>query len=163
MAVSEQDRQAILKGIGLDPDGEVLGLIAEPEAPARPATPKAVSMPVDVPDVEQLTDEQLLTPGAFERYKLQASDVGRATSSPHNKRLYARINDATSRLRDAEQAAKREGKAQRKKEDRNHVREKVKADTAHRAAKGVLEAMTAAGIDLDALAELLKERNDGSA
>jgi len=156
MAVSEQDRQAILKEIGLDPDGEVLGLLAEPAAPAKPRT----QTPVDAPDVEALTDEQLLAPDAFERHKLNASEVGRGASSPHNKRLYARITDAKDRLRDAEQAAKRNAKATRKKEERNHVREKVKADTANRAAQGVLEAMRQAGIDLDALAELLKERKD---
>lgn len=155
MAVSEQDRQAILQGLGLDPDGEVLGLIAEPEAPAKQTEQKQT--PVETPDVEQLTDEQLLAPGAFERHKLQASEVGRAVSSPHNKRLYARINDATARLREAEQAHKRTEKAERKKEHRTNVREKVKADTANRAAQGVLEAMRQAGIDLDALAELLKE------
>lgn len=155
MAVSDADRRAILAKIGLDPDGEVLGLIAEPEAPAK-ATPPART-PVDIPDVEQLTDEQLLNPAAFDHHKLESSKVGRAISSPHNKRLYARITDAKNRLRDAEQAAKRDAKAERKKEDRNHVREKVKADTANRAAQGVLEAMKVAGIDLDALAELLKE------
>lgn len=158
MAVSEQDRQAILQGLGLDPDGEVLGLIAEPQAPAKQA--KAAQTPVETPDVEQLTDEQLLAPGAFERHKLQASDVGRAVSSPHNKRLYARINDATARLREAEQAHKRTEKAERKKEHRTNVREKIKADTANRAAQGVLEAMRAAGIDLDALAELLRSNDE---
>lgn len=158
MAVSEQDRQAILQELGLDPEGEVLGLIAAPQAPAKRTTREQT--PVETPDVEQLSDEQLLAPGAFERHKLQASEVGRAVSSPHNKRLYARINDATARLREAEQTHKRTEKAERKKEHRTNVREKVKADTANRAAQGVLEAMRAAGIDLDDLARLLKERGD---
>jgi hypothetical protein len=161
MALSEQDRREILADIGLAADGEALTLLERPEIPAKTVAAKVVKQPIQTdvktPDVEALTDEQLLAADAFERYKLRASEVGRAISSPHNKRLHARIIDAKDRLRKSEQEMKRNAKDQRKKEDRTHVRDKVKADTANRAAQGVLEAMKEAGIDLDQLAELLRE------
>lgn len=158
MALSDTDRQELLKGLGLSPDGESLSLSPPPDAPAKEVPEAAKQTDVKIPDVEALTDEQLLSPGAFDRYKLKAGEVGRTVSSPHNKRLYARIQDLHNRIRDAENEARKEAKQERKKEDRNHVREKVKADTANRAASAVLEAMEAAGIDLDDLAELLNER-----
>ena len=158
MALNETDRQELLKDLGLSPDGESLSFAPKPDAPAKEAATEETG--VEIPDVETLTDEQLLAPDAFDRYKLAASEVGRAVSSPYNKRLYARINDLKNRIREAEQEAKREAKAQRKKEQRNHVREKVKADTANRAAQAVLEAMEAAGVSMDDLADLLNERDN---
>ena len=157
MPLNETDRQELLKAIGLEPDGEKLTVTPPPKAKATKVK-KAEAPEVELPDVEALTTEQLLTPGAFDRYKLNASDVGRKTSQPHNKRLYARIQEAINNQRTAHQEAKLAAKKQRKREDRNHVREKVKKDTTDRAAKRVLEAMKESGIDLDALATILKER-----
>lgn len=158
MPLNETDRQELLKAIGLEPDGEKLTVTPPPKAKATKPKAKAKPEEVELPDVEALTTEQLLTPGAFDRYKLNASDVGRKTSQPHNKRLYARIQEAINNQRTAHQEAKLAAKKQRKRQDRNHVREKVKEDTTSRAAKKVLEAMKESGIDLDALATMLKER-----
>lgn len=156
MALGEADRKTLLTDLGLAPDGASLSLAPKPdEEPKLPEQPE----PDEIPDVEDLTDEELLAPDAFDRHKLAASVVGRAVSSPHNKRLYARINDAKDRQRKAEQQAKRKEKDARRKEDRKEVREKVKADTTERATKAVMEALAEAGIDLDALAALLKERD----
>lgn len=157
MALSETDRQALLTELGLDPNQEHLLLAPEPEAPAREPEPEPES---EVPDVESLTDEQLLAPDAFERHKLKANEVGRSISSPHNKRLYARINEAKDRQRKAEQQAKREEKDARRKEERSHVREKVKRDTTERTAKAVLEALEQAGVDLDELVAMVAERKN---
>lgn len=160
MALSEHDRKSMLADLGLDPEGEHLSLAPEPE-PKEPEPQDETPVQTGVEtDVEELTDEQLLAPRAFDRYKLSASQVGRATSSPHNKRLYRRIQEATDRQRKAEHEAKREAKANSKRQERGFVREQVKADTVHRTAQGVLEAMAEAGVDLDTLVELIQEKKN---
>lgn len=142
MALSEADRQQLLADIGLEPEGEHLTLAAPPEAPA--VVP--VSTGVGIPDVEALTNEQLLAPDAFDRYKLAAREVGRVVSSPYNQRLYARIQELRNRLREAELQGRREAREARRKEGRTHVREKVKADTVERTKAAVLAELRAAGV-----------------
>lgn len=156
MALSEADRRELLADLGLSPDGESLTIAPQPEAASAEPEP---APPTQRPDVEALTDEQLLAPGAFDRHKLAKSEVGKLVSSPHNIRLYARIQEAVTNQRNAERAHRLAAKHERKKEERTHVRQKVRAATATKAAEAVLEAMSASGIDLDELAALLKERN----
>lgn len=167
MALNEADRRELLAGLGLAPDGDKLSLAPRPEAQATKAT-RPVPTPVETDEgdepepidtgVEDLTDEQLLQPGAFDIHKLAKSQVGKLVSSPHNKRLYTRIQEAKVRQQEAERDAKAQRKKQRKSEERTHVKEKVQADTAAKVTEAVLEAMQAQGIDLDALAALLKGR-----
>jgi len=154
MSLNEHDRKQLLEDLGLATDGETLAMAPAPDEP----TQEQPEQPAIQTGVESLTDEQLLEPGAFDKHKLKASEVGRAVSSPHNKRLYARIQETIERQRAAHDEARREQRKQAKAEQRTHVREKVKADTANRAAQTVLEAMQEAGIDLDQLAKTLQDK-----